>query len=262
MQVQRHRIWATHSSTLESSQATGQEATNYVVLALLCLWKNAPPHPMQDTAPCLRHALSRPLAAGEVSVRIDTYLSAGGLASLTPGRESPRGLCWESEVTPESLLSHRTQVISSSEWSDAKQNRKDAELAALSLPSLTPLSLLEDRTCEWGAWAHGARLLQVRQRVLPGLDQVPRGGGEAESFGERRPQKNPVWRGKKKQRGQFLSSSRDWTGHSDEYLKRDSASRWIVTSNIGWWNICHICCSSSLELCRFLNVLFRAAQTC
>ena len=57
----------------------------------------------------------RPLAAGEVSVRIDTYLSAGGLASLTPGRESPRGLCWESEVTPESLLSHRTQVISSSE---------------------------------------------------------------------------------------------------------------------------------------------------
>ena len=57
----------------------------------------------------------RPLAAGEVSVRIDTYLSVGGLASLTPGRESPRGLCWESEVTPESLLSHRTQVISSSE---------------------------------------------------------------------------------------------------------------------------------------------------
>ena len=102
------------------------------------------------------------------------------------------------------------------------------------MPSLTPLSLLEDRTCEWRAWAHGARLLQVRQRVLPGLDQVSRGGGEAESFGERRPQKNPVWRGKKKQRGQFLSSSRDWTRHSDEYLKRDSASRWIVTPNIGW----------------------------
>ena len=47
---------------------------------------------MQDTAPCLRHALSRPLAAREVSVRIDTYLSVGGLASLTPGRESPQGL--------------------------------------------------------------------------------------------------------------------------------------------------------------------------
>ena len=79
----------------------------------------------------------------------------------------------------------------------------------------------QNRAGEVRAWPHGARLLQVPERVLQGVDQVPRGGGEAEGVGERREEEKSE-RGScgKKLRGKFLPLPRSRTaGRGEEHLK-------------------------------------------